>query len=254
MMLLKPFFSSLTLFAVLFVSFIFIANSSLAMANCAEPNLLEKVDAIRGPAESFQFQVKITDPNGSNATLSVRIKGQAKNLIRYIAPPRSKGRTLLFVNDNMWVYIPGSRQVLRISPGQRILGGAASADIARIAFGLDYQVIDTEALPDNLGERRCLLRLERYSDAAIYDTIELIIAGEEARPIEAVFFASSGKRKLKTAYYEGYQSLFEQNRPTILRIVEHLNDDEETIVEYSNYQLTATPDAWFNPAYLKRLK
>ena len=107
-------------------------------APAREPTLLQQVDAVRAPDSAFTFRVAVTTPDGDALKLSVRVSGQVNSLVRYLEPPRSAGRSLLFVERNMWVYVPGTRRVLRISPQQRLLGGAANADVARVVYSLDY--------------------------------------------------------------------------------------------------------------------
>ena len=223
-------------------------------ASAQETDLLRQVDAVRAPDHAFAFKVAITAPDGDRLKISVRVADEVRSLLRYLEPRRSAGRSLLFVDRNMWVYIPGTRQVLRISPQQRVLGGVASADIARMVYSLDYTLDGVEELPEEGGERRRRLTLSRRSNGAAYSRIVLVAAGEEARPLEASFYASSGRRHLKTAYFEAYREVLGRSRPTILRLVDHLNDGEETVLEYSDFRLEDTPDAWFQPAYLKRLR
>ena len=223
-------------------------------APAQEPTLLERVDAVRAPRGAFTFEAAVTAPDGDALRLSVRAADQARSLIRYLEPARSRGRSLLFVGRNMWVYVPGTRQVLRISPQQRVLGGVASADIARMVYSLDYSLDSVEELAGEGGERRRRLTLSRRSKGAAYGRIALIAAGDDARPLRASFFASSGRRHLKTAYFEGYREVLGRSRPTVLRVVDHLNADEETVLEFSDFTLENTPDGWFQPAYLKRLR
>ena len=224
-------------------------------APAQETDLLRQVDAVRAPDHAFAFKVAITAPDGDRLKISVRAADEVRSLLRYLEPRRSAGRSLLFVGRNMWVYIPGTRQVLRISPQQRVLGGAASADIARMVYSLDYTLDGVEELPEEGGKRRRRLTLSKRSNGgAAYSRIALVAAGEEVRPLEASFYASSGQRHLKTAYFEGYREVLGRSRPTILRLVDHLNDGEETVLEYSDFRLQDTPDAWFQPAYLKRLR
>ena len=219
-----------------------------------EPTLLQQVDTVRAPDDAFTFRVEVTTSDGDALELSVRVSGQIKSLVRYLAPPRSAGRTLLFVERNMWVYVPGTRRVLRISPQQRILGGVASADVARVVYSLDYALEVVEELPEEGGERRRRLVLSGRSRGAAYGRIDLVAAGEEVRPLRASFFAASGRRHLKTAYFEGYREVLGRPRPTVLRVIDHLNADEETLIEYSDFALEDTPAAWFQPTYLKRLR
>ena len=219
-----------------------------------EPTLLQQVDSVRAPDGAFTFKVAATAPNGDRLMLSVRVADRIRSLVRYLEPPRSRGRSLLFIERNMWVYIPGTRQVLRISPQQRVLGGVASADVARMVYSIDYALDAVEELPEEGGERRRRLVLSKRSKGAAYARIVLIAAGDEARPLRASFFASSGPRHLKTLYFEGYREALGRSRPTVLRLVDHLNGDEETVLEYSDFRLEDTPDAWFQPSYLKRLR
>ena len=232
----------------------------VCLALCADPapaqeaTLLQQVDAVRAPDDAFTFEVAVTAPDGDPLRLSVRVADPIRSLVRYLEPPRSVGRSLLFIGRNMWVYVPGTRQVLRISPQQRVLGGVASADIARMVYALDYALDSVEELPEEGGERRRRLTLSGRSKGAAYGRISLVAAGEEARPLHASFFASSGRRHLKTAYFERYREVLGRPRPTVMRVIDHLNADEETVLEYSDFTFEDTPDAWFQPAYLKRLR
>ncbi len=219
-----------------------------------EPALLRQVDAVRAPDRPFTFKVAVTAPDGDALGLSVRVSGSVNSLVRYLEPPRSAGRSLLFVGRNMWVYVPGTRRVLRISPQQRLLGGVASADVARVVYSLDYALDSVHELPEESGERRRRLVLSGRSGGAAYGRIDLLAAGDDLRPLRASFFAASGRRHLKTAYFEGYRVVLGRSRPTVLRVIDHLNADEETLIEYSDFTLEDTPAAWFQPAYLKRLR
>ena len=234
------------------------ACACLALASgpvpAQETTLLEQVDAVRAPADDFTFTAAITGSGGDGLELSVRVNGRVKSLVRYVEPPRSAGRSLLFIEHNMWVYVPGTRQVLRISPQQRVLGGVASADIARMIFSLDYALDSVEELAEEGGERRRRLALSRRSKGAAYARIDLLVAGDDARPLRADLFASAGGRHLKTTYFEGYREVLGRPRPTVLRVIDHVKGDRETVLEYSDFTLEDTPDAWFQPAYLKRLR
>ena len=220
----------------------------------AGAGLLEEVDALRAPRRAFTFTAAITDPDGDALRLSVRVKDRTKSLVRYLEPPRSAGRALLFVDRDMWVYVPGTRRILRISPRQRVLGGVASADLARMVYSLDYRLDAVEEAPEEGGERRRRLTLSRKSKGAAYARIVLVVGGEEARPLRAAFFGSPDRHHLKTAWFEGYAEVLGRRRPTVLRVVDHLDGDRETRLEYSDFALEETPDPWFHPSYLKRLR
>ena len=237
-----------------------LAAAGICLAMMAGPapaegtDTLRRVDAVRAPDRAFTFKAAITAPDGDRLKLAVRVADEERSLIRYLEPRRSAGRSVLFVGRNLWVYVPGTRQVLRISPQQRMLGGVASADIARMVYSVDYTLETVEELPEEGGERRRRLTLSGRTKGAAYSGIELVAAGDEPRPLEASFYASSGRRHLKTAYFEGYREVLGRSRPTVLRLVDHLNGDEETVLEFSDFTLEETPAAWFQPTYLKRLR
>lgn len=231
------------------------AAETLAAETPAEGmTLLEQVDTVRAPADDFTFTVAATGPEGNRLKLSVRVSGQVKSLIRYLEPPRSAGRSILFLDHDMWVYVPGTRQVLRISPQQRVLGGVASADVARVVFSVDYELDTVEELAEEGGERRRRLSLSRRSKGAAYARIDLFVGGDEARPLRADLFSATGGRHLKTMYFEGYREVLGERRPTVLRVIDHVKGGGETVLEYSDFVIEDTPDAWFQPTYLKRLR
>lgn len=220
----------------------------------AEENILSRVDAIRSPGANFSFEIALTSADNQKLKMSVRVKDRVKSLVRYLQPARIAGRTILFVERNMWIYVPGTRRALRISPRQQVIGGVTSADIARTVYSLDYEVAHIEHLKNESGESRRQLVLSPKSKDVSYSKIELIVGGEEARPLRALFYAANGTRLLKTAFFERYREVLGQQRPTLLRVVDHLAADATTTLEYSNYALEHTPDTHFQPAYLKRLR
>ena len=132
------------------------------------------------------------------------------------------------------------------------------ADIARTVFSLDYALESVEFLPaagdagDHL--RRLTLARQSKSKSAGYGRVELIVAGEDALPQRALFFDASGQRHLKTGHFLNYREVLGRRRPLRLRVVDHLDNDRETILQYADFAIEDTPDAWFQPAYLKRLK
>ena len=208
---------------------------------------LDQIDGIRAPEGDFAFIVTTESANDDPLRLEVLVKDSRRSLVRYVEP---KGRTLLFVDQDMWVYITGSRRELRISPRQRLLGGAATADVARLFYAEDYTI---DAVDDAVNGERTLTLAKKTKQAA-YARIKLTVQGDEGRPIRAVHYASSGDRAIKTAYFEDYRPVLGRERPTRFRIVDHLDGDAEITLVYSDFRFEETPGNWFNPAYLKRLR
>lgn len=211
--------------------------------------ILVKVDEIRAPANTFIFNLKVTVNKAqeeSETEFSVRVKDAKKSLVVFKSPPSNKGRVLLMVEDNMWIYIPGTRNPIRISPQQQIMGRVSNADVARVVYNLDYSV---ESLEDEGGITK--MTLTAKTKGAAYKSINLWIEKETFKPIKAEFFALSGKL-LKTAHYKGYKEILGKERPTILEIHDAIKESEVSVMEYSDIKIEDTPDAHFQKTFMER--
>jgi outer membrane lipoprotein-sorting protein len=218
--------------------------------------LLQRIDQIRAPGDAFVFGLRLTTYKGREASsvsaFTVHVKDGAKSLVRFTAPPANKGRLLLMTGDNMWIYIPGSRGALRISPQQRLLGQVAYGDIARVVFNLDYQV-DRAAEETVDGAPLIRLDLRAKSRGAAHERIALWVERTSLRPTRAEFLALSGK-VLKVGYYRGYRPVLGAERPMILEIHDAVRTTEHSVLEYLEMRKEDTPEAFFQRGYLEHAR
>jgi len=240
------------LFFILFVFFILPLDISYAIT---PEEILQKIDQIRSPANTFVFRLKVTvnrNAEDSKAEFLVRVKDAKKSLVIYKSPASNKGRVLLLIENNMWIYIPGTRNPLRISPQQQIMGKVSNADAARVVFSLDYSA---ESVIDDVldGEKVIRLTLVSKTTGAAYKSIKLWVKNDTYQPIKAEFFALSGK-VLKTAYYKEYKEILGQKRPTVLEIHDGIRESEVSIMEYSDVKIEDTPDAYFQKTFMDRVE
>lgn len=217
--------------------------------------ILEKVDEIRAPANTFVFRLKVTvnkDDEDLKAEFLVRVKDARKSLVIYKSPPSNKGRVLLLIENNMWIYIPGTRNPLRISPQQQIMGRVSNADAARVVFSLDY---GAESAADDVldGQNVLKMTLIAKTPGAAYKSITLWVENNTYQPIKAEFFALSGKI-LKTAYYKEYKEMLGRKRPTVLEIHDGIRESEVSVMEYSDIRIEDTPDAYFQKTFMDRVE
>jgi outer membrane lipoprotein-sorting protein len=212
--------------------------------------LLDAVDRVRAPGNHFTFDIELQDQSGVQLELKVMVRDRSKGLVRYVSPVKVAGRSILYVGRSMWVYVPGSRRELRISPQQQVLGGVASADIARIVYSADYEVVSSSDGPKGLR----ILHLKSRGNSAAYAKIDLAVNPSNSHPIFAEFYASNGKRKIKTLHFEGYKQVLGRLRPMAVRVVDHLDGDKVTRMKYSNMRPEETPAAWYQPSFLNKLK
>lgn len=230
---------------------VFIGN-----AYCLTPQeILKRVDEIRSPADSFTFNLKVTVRKGTDESIagfSVRVKDARKSLVLYKSPPSNKGRVLLMVGDNMWIYIPGTRNPMRISPQQQMMGDVSNADVARVVYSLDYEAESMEK--DNMGDKKVLrLTLTPKTKGAAYKVIKLWVEKDSLKPLKGEFSALTG-RPLKTVFYKGYKEILGKERPTIFEIHDAIKRSEISIMQYSDIRIEDTPDIYFQKTYMERVK
>lgn len=210
--------------------------------------LLQEADRYRAPGDHFVFRLRVRDPEDRRVDLTVRVRDRTKGLVRYEGPAGLEGRAILYVGRDMWVYVPGTRRALRITPRQRVLGAVAGADVARTVFAEDYAVQEAEAVAG--GKTRLDLRAKSRGTA--YARVVLTVRSNDARPLAAEFYAADGERLLKTLTFEDYRQVLGRPRPMTTRVVDHIGGGV-TVMRYSDMRIEETPGAWFNPARLNRL-
>lgn len=220
----------------------------------APQEILKKADEIRAPGKNFVQEVKITFKKGKKETvnkMSIRVKEFHKSLVIYKYPPAEKGRVILMVENNMWIYFPGTKRAIRISPAQQLLGQVSNADVSRVVYSIDYEAESVE--DDNTGDEKLLkMFLKAKTKAAAYGSINLWIKKDNFRPVRAEFFTLSG-RLLKTLYYKGYKRILGKERPTIHEVHDAIRKSEITIMEYSGMKVEDTPDNYFQKTFMHRV-
>ncbi len=229
------------------------SNNALALS---PEEILKKVDQIRAPGNTFVFDLKLTyKKDGEKDAIqrfTVQVKDADKSLVRFTYPANNKGRLLLMVGNNMWIYIPDTKKPIRISPQQRLLGQISNGDVARVVYSLDYNAKLLEK--ERIDERQCIkLELTARTKEATYGRILLWTDAEDFEPQKAEFYALSGKL-LKTALYKGYANVLGKRRPLIMEIRNELCKGEYSIMEYSNMKAVDTPKAFFQADYLKHIR
>lgn len=238
--------------------------SAQAAPNAQE--LLAASDAVRNPGRPFSVKARITEFEGGKQveTSSLVIYsrpqeqgGQFASLISFVQPARDAGKLLLKNGDDMWFYDPGTKASIRISPQQRLMGQAANGDVVTVNLAKDYaakfkaeeEIVDGERKT----RRSYLLELTSSTPSAAYASIELWVDAESHRPLKARYMAESG-RLLKTAYFRRYQAQLGRERPTETVIIDGLNPQSVTLMQFSDFAAPSIPQAWFNRDYLPRFQ
>lgn len=230
-------------------------SADVPMEDTSARELLRRADRIRFPEESFQVDIVITTtaPEQNPDTRSYRIlsKGNSQTLVQTTAPAVDRNQILLMREHDLWAFLPTLSQPIRLPLSQRLTGQVANGDLARANFAGDYEpkVLRKEKLD---GEMYDVLQLDAVDKWVTYRKVLYWINAKNARPHKAEFYAVSG-RMLKTAYYQDFQTLGEEVRPTRIRIDDALKKGHQSELEYSNMVLRNLPDKVFTKDYLKKL-
>ena len=228
--------------------------------------IMEGIDRVRNPGQPYRVLLALTEYVNGKARdrdgLALYVKQdeqsrQFNNLVRFAEPPRDAGKMVLFRGTNLWFYDPNSKASIRISPQQRLIGQAAEGDVLSVNLARDYtaKIVGEEALQDaDHHSRECWhLDLTAATPEAIYNHVEYWAERGTYHPIKGKFYSDSG-RLLKIAYYHKYEQQAGGLRPAEVILIDAVNSNLATTIDYSDYRFQAIPESWLQRDYLPRLK
>jgi len=225
-----------------------------ASAQDAE-EIVRKADLVRAPEGSFIWNVTITVYEPGKAPLvngfEVYIKDANRTFVKFVSPARNVGRSLLYLDRDLWIYLPDAGKPVRMPLAQRLLGQVANGDIARTNYSGDY----TAKLAGNenaAGAQAYVLDLKAKTKEVTYAGIRYWVAKETFHPIKAEFYAGTGTL-LKTGVFEQYKEHGGRLRPARLTFVDAIRKDVKSTMEFSGLRIQELPDKYFNKTYMKSL-
>lgn len=237
------------------VSIFIFAWGGILFAESAD-SIVSHADAVRGPAGSFRMKIKVIserpDQDQQEIYLETYVKDRTTSVVKFMDPPREKGKAMLMINDDLWMYIPGSKRTFRISPQQRLIGDVSNADVARVNYAEDYDSKILKAHESAEGKDCYLLELKAKTKVS-YHRIHYWVEHQTYRPVKATFFAISGK-PLKYATYKGYKSIAGAMRPTVVHIVDGIKPEWKSEIHYTSMGAKSFPDSIFQQSALPDLR
>jgi len=217
--------------------------------------LVARADEIRFPRESFQTEITVTNFSGGEAgelrKFRVLSRGNENTIVLTMEPASERGQALLMRGRDLWIFMPSVSQPVRLSLAQRLTGQVSNGDLARANFAGDYNptLIGSEKLD---GVAAHMLDLTAADRGVTYARVKYWVAEKDARPLQAEFYALSG-RLLKTCRYEQFRELAGRLRPTRLVMEDALKKGEKSVLEYETMALRDLPERMFTREYLRRL-
>lgn len=214
--------------------------------------ILKRADAFRMQESSAQTDTQVqTFKDGKldkEKRYQVLSKAGGKSLVLFRSPGEV-GQKVLVVGDDFWMLLPGSSRPIRITPLQKLLGDASTADIATMTWTGDYDgSVVREVEIDGV---LCLeLALEAKRKSLSYQRMVLHVAKRDYRPVHADLFAASN-RKLKQARYVVEQR---DGRMAVTRMVliDEVQSKRETVVNILASKPRQLGDELFNPMFMQR--
>ena len=209
--------------------------------------VLKHADTFRNGWPSYVLHVKITNFEADKADeeklYEVSQKGTEKTYVEFLSP-REKGQHLLMLGDDMWIYLPDTSRPIRITPLERLSGDASNGDIARTNYAADYT--PTYVRTENVGADSCyVLDLASKRKGATYQRILFWVRADDARPVKAEFYLTSGKH-IKSATFDEYASIGGHMQLRRMTLYDEIRHNSHSVLEYSGIAPRDLPDKLFN--------
>jgi hypothetical protein len=212
--------------------------------------ILKKTDEKRAPWPDFSMSARLVFTKFGESrqdVFRVFVKNYTKTLVSYIEPVKQRGNMLLMLDEDLWYYVNKTQRPMRITPIQRLSGGASYGDISRLNWSGDYAAEyageDTVTI-EGVNYDTWRLLLKARSRSATYNTVDLYIEKGSYCPRKAVVYLQSGK-KMKTMYFSEYRNISGKVMNTRIAFVDHLASDSVTTLVFSNVSLRKYPDRYF---------
>jgi negative regulator of sigma E activity len=238
----------------LFLCLSFAQTGGASAETAAE--ILRRVDESRALRPQFAFEMALTAYQSGEEidryTLAgyVRIEAEkAQTLLYFLDPPKVNGQKMLMRGDEIWMHFPKTKNVIKLSPIQILLGEVANGDLLQIGFSSAYQcrfLSDGEA-----ADHWCLLLEARENEGANYQKIILWVDKETALPVTGEFYARSGKL-LKRVLYQDYQIVLGKLFAMKVTIHDGTQPDRYTVMQYMRLVEKSLPVNYYRKEYLPR--
>lgn len=229
-------------------------------------DIIRLADDIRSPNVPFRYTVTVLEyKEGGEQPESKQIldvsmrfmkpengsRADARSLVRFVYPPRDKGKIMLSDWYELWFYTPDLRKPIPISPAQRLSGQISNADVIVTNFEYAYDSIIEGT--ESCGQKVCYrLSLKRKSDKVTYPkVIYLVEKGEDFRPYQASYY-SLDNQLLKKVLYRNYQQILGKYRPSEIVVQSTRYAKGYSVMKYSNVRLETLPEYFFTKEAMLR--
>jgi len=214
--------------------------------------VLREVDRnLEPPAYEMYRRLINIEPDGRKKEFLLFMvrKGNEKVGGVFLSPASDKGRTLLRLGDNMWLYIPNVGKPIRITSLQSATGGVFNnADILRIDFGSEY---DVERMEDQ-GET-WLLHAKAKTRTVAYDRLKIWVDKKAVLPTKIECLTEKGLL-IKTLYFKETKDFGDGLvRPSVIETDSPLYRGYRSVLIYVRIQKRELQDEVFTLPFMPKL-
>lgn len=224
--------------------------------------LLAQIDAQRAlPDMNFELTItafqgdKPVDSNGLWGWVKQTPTGN-KTLLAFTEPASVKGRKMLMDGPTVYLLFPKTRNPLRLSPLQVLLGQSSNGDVARTGFSQEYdpRSLSSETPAGGTSSTGPCWVFELASKAghegATYRRVKLWVEKAGLRPVAADFYGS-GDSLLKHAVYADWRPVGDKIIAFRLEISDGADPAKRTVLQYQKVGRQALGDSVFRRDYLE---
>jgi len=235
----------------LFAFSLIVLMASLAHAIDGDA-LLREVDRNLEPPSYEMYRKLINiEPDGRKKEFVLYMvrKGNDKVAGVFLSPASDKGRGMLRLGENMWLYIPNVGKPIRITSLQSATGGVFNnADILKIDFGAEYSV---EKLEEK-GEEY-ILHVKARGKTVAYDRLNIWV--DKARKLPTKLECLTEKAMLiKTLYYKEIKDFGDGIvRPSVIETDSPLYKGYKSVMIFSKIKKRDLKDEIFTLTFMPKV-
>src|SRR5574341_1578428 len=231
---------------------------SMQLGYCQEdPNeIVAKADLVRAPKGSFELEAVVKNyetrhRKGENG-YRVYAKDLDHVLVEFRSPASEKGKSLLALAEDLWIYLPKVKKPVRIPFQRRLSGEISNGDVIRLKFAYDY---DATLIGHGKikGKDTYVLDLKAKSPNKTYNRIKYWVRKEDYMPVKAEYFTVSGK-SLKTCIFRDHREAAGRIRPMRLIFRDSLNKHKKSILIFKSMTEEKFSNRMFTKDYMKMLE
>lgn len=215
--------------------------------------IVRRADRNRVPEGSYELEITVTDFLGEESRGAKSYRSYVKDLdhalVEFLTPASDRGKSMLMLADDIWVYLPNLRKPVRVPLRQRLLGQVAIGDMVRTNFSADYNATLAGEAP--FGDQMAyLLDLEAKSPNKAYQKIRYWVAKDSYRPLFAEYFSASGT-SLKTLTFKDFRMVEGKERPMLGVFQDSLQKSKVTYLRFDKMERKPFQDMMFTKHYMR---